>query len=284
MPPVTVSGRPLHGIRFSLPVPSAQLKSAVLLAGVQASGPTEIMEPEACRDHTERMLALCGARIRRTPGRWWVERSTLQLPPRYRVPSDISSAAFFLCAAAVLPGSDVVAEGVLLNPQRTGFLDVISRMGADVEVERQGDEPEPWGRVRVRHSPDLHGCEVGAGEIPRLLDEIPILTLMASQAAGTTVFRRVGELRVKESNRLQALTSQLAAMGARVIEKGDDLRVEGRSALTCPASLESYGDHRMAMTLRLAGLLADGEPRIREEECVAVSYPDFHETLGELGR
>jgi len=280
--PVRVRGTKLHGIDFELPVASAQLKSAVLLAGIQADGQTRVRERVASRDHTERLLRIMRAFISKTGAAWLVQRSSLTLPDLFRVPGDASSAAFFLCAAAIIPDSDVTAEGVLLNPTRSGHLDTLIKMGARVEIERQGDEPEPWGRVRVRFSPGLTGRRIRAEEIPSLVDEAPILALVATQAHGTTVFEQVGELRLKESDRLAAIASQLTAMGANVGAEEETLAIEGPAKLKVPSRLDAFGDHRIAMTLRLAGLLADAWPVIVGEDSIAISYPRFHETLAEL--
>jgi 3-phosphoshikimate 1-carboxyvinyltransferase len=282
-PPVTVKGGALHGIDYQLPVASAQLKSAVLLAGAQARGATTVREPALSRDHTERMLAAFGVPVE-TGAVIRVEGAELSLPASFRVPGDASSAAFFLCAAAVIPGSDVTAEGMLLNPTRTGFLDVLRRMGADVEIEEQGRTPEPTGRVRVRYSPNLTGCEIDGREIPLLVDEVPILALTALGARGTTVFHEVGELRIKESDRLAAIRDQLGLLGGRVVVDGDKLIVEGPTRWKIPAGLDSYGDHRIAMTLRLALLMAGGDCVIDREESAGVSYPGFHEDLRGLWR
>ncbi len=281
-PPVAISGGELTGVSYELPVASAQLKSALLLAGVQAAGETAVREPAASRDHTELMLKALGAEINQAGGFWRVRRSRLALPGGLRVPGDASSAAFFLCAAAVLPGSDVTAEGILLNPTRTGFLEVLARMGVDMEIERQGNEPEPWGRVRVRHSPGLKGCQIAGREIPLLVDEVPILALVASQARGTTVFKDAGELRIKETDRLAAVVSQLGPMGAKADILGDDLVIEGPTPLRAVPGLDSLGDHRIAMTLRLALCLAGEEAPIADEQCAAVSYPGFSRDLGML--
>ncbi len=281
-PPVIIQGGALKGVDYALPVASAQLKSALLLAGLQAQGPTTVHEPAPSRDHSERLLALCGAAISRGAGWVRVEASALTLPPELRVPGDASSAAFFLAAAAITPGSRVTAEGVLLNPTRTGFLTVLERMGARMTVSQQGTEPEEWGRVEAEHSPGLVATEVAAAEVPLLVDEVPILALVATQARGVTVFHGVEELRIKETDRLEAISSQLGAMGARLWTEGDRLLVEGPTPLHAPEGLESFGDHRIAMTLRLALGLAGGDCPIREEDCAAISYPAFAADLGKL--
>lgn len=283
-PPVSIRGGGLTGVTYDMPVASAQLKSALLFAGVQADGTTAVKEPAVSRDHTERMLAMAGANIEQTASGWRVRRSELSLPPELWVPGDPSSAAFFLCAAAVMPGSQVTAEAISLNPTRIGFVDVLKRMGVDLQEFIGHDQPEPWGRITVRHSPGLKGCMVWAKEIPLLVDEVPILALVATQAEGVTVFKGVGELRVKETDRLEAIISQLGAFGADLRAVDDDLLVHGPTRLAAPAEADSLGDHRMAMTLRLAGLLCGAEPRIAHEDCVAISYPGFGDTLKDLAR
>jgi 3-phosphoshikimate 1-carboxyvinyltransferase len=204
------------------------------------------------------------------------------LPDSYRVPGDISSAAFFLCAATIIPGSEVRAEGVLLNPTRTGFLDALKRMGAQIEIKTRGEAPEPWGDVTARFSPELNGCLIGPDEIPSLVDEVPILALVAARARGTTVFDGVAELRLKESDRLAAVAGQLSLMGAKVMIDSDTLVVDGPMDLKSPQRMESFGDHRIAMTLRLAGLLFDSQPEIQGETATVISYPAFHRTLKRL--
>lgn len=282
--PVSISGGSLQAIRCEPAVASAQVKSALLLAGVQAEGTTTITERVATRDHTERLLALCGAGIWRAERSWSVIRSELTLPESFHVPSDISSAAFFLCAACIIPGSRVTAQGVLLNPTRTGFLEVLRRMGANIRVEIRDQSPEPWGNVEVRFSSDLTACDIAGDEIPSLVDEVPVLALVATQASGVTRFREAGELRFKESDRIEALREQLSFLGARIAVDGDDLVIEGPNRLTAPYRLNSYGDHRTAMTLRLAALFANAEPVIDGEESVAISYPGFRDDLKGLMR
>jgi 3-phosphoshikimate 1-carboxyvinyltransferase len=281
-PPLTIEGQPLSGRRFNLAVASAQLKSALLLAGLQASGDTEVYEPHPSRDHSERLLASMGAALEPVGVGWRVRRSELALPAGLRVPGDISAAAFMLTAALITPGSRVACEGVGLNPTRIGLLTVLQRMGARLTVEEQGDSPEPWGRVEAVFTPGLRAIEVLPGEIPLLIDEVPVLALAATQAQGRTVLRSVGELRVKESDRLAAVVSQLGAMGARLWEEGDDLIIEGPTPLDASGSYESFGDHRIAMTLAVAGLASGGLPRVADAQCAAVSYPDFYRDLESL--
>lgn len=282
-PPVRIDGGGLKGFEYELPVASAQLKSALLLAGIQAEGLTRVIEPGPSRDHTERMLKQWGANIHHQGRAWIVKRSGLTLPPTFQVPGDTSSAAFFLCGAAFLPGSRVEAQNVLLNPTRTGWLDVLRRMGARMETGIKGEDPEPWGSIRAEFSPELSACEVRAEEIPLLVDEVPILALAATQCRGTTIFRQVGELRVKESDRLAAIVTELGKMGARLSIQGEDLAVEGPTLLKPPREdLSAWDDHRIAMTLKIAGLLSGGEPVVQGEECAAVSYPGFTRALEAL--
>ncbi|ADK86569.1 3-phosphoshikimate 1-carboxyvinyltransferase [Desulfarculus baarsii DSM 2075] len=282
-PPVIIQGGGLRGGQFDLPVASAQLKSALLLAGLQADGPTTVNEPAASRDHTERLLAQWGAQIRRDGLSCTVWPGLLRLPAQIWTPADASAAAFFCCGAAILPGSRLVAQGVLLNENRLGWLRVLERMGGCVDVRRQGDDPEPWGDIGVEFSPELRAVEVGAAEIAAIIDEAPILALTASQCHGVSVFRQVGELRVKESDRLAAIIGQLGALGADLRAEGDDLIVRGPTPLRLPdAPLKSFGDHRIAMVLRVAGLLAGGWPRIDDEACMAISHPAFNDDLRRL--
>lgn len=282
--PVTIKGAALSGLKYELPVASAQLKSAVLLAGLQATGPVETVEPAPSRDHTERLIKDWGGTIAQTENGWRVEPSELTMPPAQTVPADASSAAFFLCAAALSPGSRVTAEKVLLNPTRTGFLNVLKRMGLDPIIETTGQRPEPMGRITVRHTPILTGTTVAPEEIPGLIDEVPVLALVATQAHGRTVFQGAGELRVKESDRLAVTAEQLNRLGADVTVKGDQLIVNGPTPLLPVDSLNSHGDHRQAMTLRLAAFLAGCDPVIDQEASAAVSYPGFATDLKRLSR
>ncbi len=289
-PPVRVRGSKLSGIRYELPTPSAQLKSAILLAGVQSAGETEVVENIASRDHTEILLKSCGANISRTSDGWSIKESLLTMPVEYYVPGDISSACFFICAAIMLPDSKVNVGKVLLNPTRVGALNVLQRMGAIVSVNQgkySGNSDrkscgEIYGDLFAAYTPELAPFQVHPQETPMLVDEVPILALIATQAKGTSIFHDVSELRIKESDRVEAVVNQLNAMGAKLEAKGDSLFVHGPTKLNPPEKLESYGDHRIAMTLRIAGLLSNSFPEIDDEECIAISYPNFNETLRKL--
>jgi 3-phosphoshikimate 1-carboxyvinyltransferase len=281
-PPVTIDGSKLCGIDYRLPVASAQLKSAVLIAGIQAEGLTRIAEPVKSRDHTEHMLEMFGAKISFESGAWCVRKSVMELPSVFSVPGDPSSAAFFLCGAAMLDGSEVTAEGILLNPTRVKFLEKLKEMGAQTEIRIEGDSPEPWGSVKSTHSGKLSPCKVTSEELPLLVDEVPILALLATQAHGVSVFQEIGELRIKESDRVAALVSELGKLGARLEIDGSNLLIYGPTKLKASDSLESFGDHRIAMTLAIArGLTGENVP-IGDMSCVSISYPDFFETLREL--
>jgi len=280
--PINIKGKSLQGIEYKLPVASAQLKSAVLLAGIQASGKTTVIETTVSRDHTERLISQMGGNISQVDNSWIVQKSDLHLPENFYVPGDPSSAAFFLCASALLDGSFTTAKKTLLNPTRIGFLDVLKRMNVDIKIDSQNDMTEPIGDIHVSFSPDIKSTIIKPEEIPSLVDEVPILSLVATQAKGSTVFEGVQELRIKETDRLEAISTQLNRMGAKIESTEDTLTIHGPTPLKSVQHLESFGDHRIAMTLRLAGLLTDGNPEIAEENCVSISYPDFHDTLKNL--
>lgn len=281
-PPVNIEGDTLTGIDYTLPVPSAQLKSAILLAGLHAEGVTRVTEPIKSRDHTEHMLKKFGADISYQSGTWSVRRSGIELPSSFNVPGDPSSAAFFLCGAGMLQGSEVVAEGILLNPSRIKFLEKINQMGVRIEIEPKGEFPEPWGNVMSCYSGRLAPCNIMPEELPLLIDEVPILALLATQAQGVSVFQEIGELRIKESDRIGALVSELGKMGAKLQIHGSNLMIYGPSKLRYANNLESFDDHRIAMTLALACALADATPTIRGLSCVSISYSEFFDTMKEL--
>lgn len=272
----------LRGVFHRLPMASAQVKSAIVLAGLAAEGETRIREPELSRDHTERMLAAWGAPVRVQGGEVIVTRleRPLDLPTGLDIPGDPSSAAFWICAGLLVPGAEVSVRGVDVNSTRTGFLGVLERMGAAVErvpeSERAGD---PVATLRVRGGATLRGTEIRPSEVPTLLDEVPILAVVASQAQGETRLTGASELRVKESDRLAQLVLGLRAMGAEIEELEDGFVLRGPAPLRA-AAIDAAHDHRIAMAFAIAGLVADGETEIEGSEWADISYPGFFRTLG----
>ena len=291
-PPVRIEGRPLHGITYRMPVASAQVKSAVLLAGLLAEGTTKVLEPQPTRDHTERMLRAAGVRVgaeERTalptapsPLALTVSATEgLALPP-LTVPGDISSAAFHICAALLVPGSRVRVEGVGLNPTRVGILGILNRMGAGVEVEELGHEAgEPVGAITARHGAGLKATRVAGAEIPLAIDELPLLALLGCFAEGETVVTDAAELRHKESDRIAAVVDGLRGLGAEIDALEDGFVVRGIGALE-GGRIESGGDHRIAMLGAIAGLASRSGVEVGGMEAAAVSYPGFGHDLGSL--
>lgn len=278
--PIAVSGQGLQPIHYQSPVASAQVKSCILLAGLMAEGKTTVTEPALSRDHSERMLKAFGADIEVDPETC---SATVLGPARLRgqtvvVPGDISSAAFWLVAAAIVPGSELVVQNVGINPTRTGVLEALTHMEAAFMLENQRMVAgEPVADIRVRSSP-LKACEISGNLIPRLIDEIPILAVAAAFAKGTTVIRDAAELRVKESDRLAVMATQLNRMGAKVTELPDGLEIVGGAELV-GTNVDSHTDHRIAMSLAIAALRATGTTTIHRAEAAAISYPDFTTTL-----
>lgn len=278
-PPLKISGGKLQGIRYKLPVASAQVKSAVLLAGLYAHGETLVVETVPARNHTEVMLKAFGAQlivepqgIRLVPGPALQGRTVI-------VPGDFSSAAFFIVGAAICPDSDVIIRQVGKNSTRTGLLRVLKQMGADLDVTNETIyNGEPVADIRVKSSSRLRGVEVGGNIIPTLIDEIPALTVAAAFAEGTTVIKDAKELRLKESDRIKAIAQGLSQMGAKILETEDGLIVEGSTRLKA-ACVESYRDHRIAMALTIAALRAEGSTTIKDAECINISYPTFFRDL-----
>ncbi len=281
-PPVTVYGGQPRAITYHTPMASAQVKSAVLLAGLYADGTTTVIEPGPSRDHTERMLAAFGAELTVDGLQVSVVGSPKLRGQEIVVPGDFSSAAFLLAAALLAPDSQVTVRDVLLNPTRTGLLDILQRMGAEVEVtNHQQVGGEEQGDITASTS-ELVAIEVGGEEIPRMLDEVPILALIATQAEGQTVIRDAAELRVKESDRLATTTKMLRAFGAQVEEQPDGLIINGPTRLD-GATVSSYPDHRIAMTAAVAGLIAAGESIVDDTACIDTSFPGFADSLDWLG-
>jgi 3-phosphoshikimate 1-carboxyvinyltransferase len=278
-PPLTIEGGSLRGIAYELPVASAQVKTAVLLAGLQAEGSTTVGEPSPSRDHTERMLPAFGIDVRREGLRATVRGGSRLVGTDLRVPGDASSAAFLVVAALILPDSEVRLDGVLLSPTRTAFVEVLRAMGGAVETRLEATEPEPIGSILARTS-RLHGTSVDPAVVPALIDEVPALTVAAAFAEGTFTLTGAAELRVKESDRIAALAEGLAALGARVRELPDGLVVEGGRPLR-GARVRSHGDHRIAMALSVAALRASGASELDGASCVDISFPGFYGLLAE---
>ena len=281
--PVRVRGGSLSGIEWTLPIASAQLKSALLLAGLRARGRTMVREPLPSRDHTERLLGHMGVPVERAEGRVALRGGQRLRGGEIPVPGDPSSAAFLAVAALLVPGSEVRLRGVGLNPTRTGALDILRRMGADVRVDGLRDEAgEPRGDLVVRAS-RLHGTSIAMEEVPAAIDELPLLAIAAALADGETRISGAGELRVKESDRLAAL-EQLAPLGVAIEVSGDGLTLRGLGGGTLRGGrIDAAGDHRIAMAFAVAGLRAEGGIEIADPECVSVSFPGFFASLAGLG-
>ncbi|MBL0275423.1 MAG: 3-phosphoshikimate 1-carboxyvinyltransferase [Anaeromyxobacter sp.] len=280
VPPLVIRGRQLTGTHHDLKVASAQVKSAILLAGLSAQGETSVTEPERSRDHTERLLRGMGVPLT-VDGLTVTVRPARPRGTRVDVPGDISSAAFFLCAAAGLPGSAVTVRNMGTNPTRTGLLDVLRAMGADLTVANEREVAgEPRADVTVRAAP-LRATEIGGPLIPRLIDELPVLMVLATQASGRTVIRDARELRVKESDRLAAMGETLAAAGARLELFEDGCAIEGPTRLG-PVTVKTRLDHRIAMSMAVAQLFAGAPVVLDEVACVATSFPSFFSQLDGL--
>jgi len=273
-PPLTIRGGHISGISWRMPVASAQVKTAILLAGLQARGTTSVQEPLPSRDHTERLLPLFGARLLRDGPALRLEEGARLKGIEMRVPGDVSSAAFLILAALLLPGSEVRLQGLVLNPHRTAFIDVLRRMGGQIETGTEQTEPEPVGWISARSS-KLRGVRVPASLVPRLIDEVPALAVAAAHAEGAFSIEGASELRVKESDRIAALAEGLLRLGVDAEERPDGLVVRGGRPLR-GARVRSHGDHRIAMALTIAALTAEGETEIDDAECASVSFPEFY--------
>ncbi len=283
--PMLIKGGHIKPIRYELPMASAQVKSAVLLAGLSAKGTTVVIEPRATRDHTERMLMAMGADLK-------IEGLTISLQSpglqnlnlsagSWQVPGDFSSAAFWMVAAAAAPGAELTIEGVGLNPRRTALLDVLRRMGAAIKVEMESGDWEPIGTIRIQGA-ELTATEVGGDEIPNLIDELPLVAVAGALAQGETVIRDAQELRVKESDRIATMARNLATVGVHVVETPDGMRISGGNPIKGGAILDSYGDHRVAMSMAVLALYTEMPLTITNEACIATSYPQFWEHLERL--
>jgi 3-phosphoshikimate 1-carboxyvinyltransferase len=279
--PIAIVGRQLQGAAITLTVPSAQVKSAVLLAGLHARGTTVLGGALTSRDHTERMLPLFGGRLERRDGELVVPGEQELHGAFVRVPGDPSSAAFWIGAALLVPDGDIVIRNVGANPTRLGFVELLRRMGADITIELERKVPEPIATLRARSSA-LHAVNVSAEDVAASIDELPLLAVVATQAKGTTTVHGARELRVKESDRIESVAALLRSLGARVETYDDGFAVSGPVELR-GAPIVSNGDHRIAMAASVAALIAEGECALRDSACADVSYPSFYSTLASLG-
>jgi 3-phosphoshikimate 1-carboxyvinyltransferase len=281
--PLAITGSRLHGIDYQLPVPSAQVKTALLLAGLYADGLTVVTEPGPARDHTERMLASMGAPIERKGPHITSERPEQPLSPLdITVPGDFSSAAFLLAAGVLAAGGNITIQGVGVNPTRVGLLEALMAMGAEIQMDNwQEMAGEPAGDLHVQHS-DLTGITVQGDQIVTMIDELPVFAVIATQARGDTIVRDAAELRVKETDRIATTVTELRKLGADIEELPDGFIVHGPTRLK-GTSVHSHGDHRLAMALTLAGLIADGVTTVEDAACASDSFPGFETTLRQLG-
>ena len=280
--PLTIRPAQLKGILYELPIASAQVKSAILLAGLYADGTTEIVEPGPARDHTERMLTSMGANIQTHGNVISVSASGTLKPMNMTVPGDISSAAFLIVAGCIVPDSDITLTNINLNPTRIGILDVLLEMSADITVTETGLEAgEPVGTLRIRTSA-LKGIEVGGEVVVRMIDEFPVFMVAALMAEGETLVRDAKELRVKETDRIAVMATELRKMGAEIEEREDGFRIIGAQKLVA-AEVNGHDDHRIAMSMTIAGLVAQGTTIVHEIRCAGDSFPGFPGTIQALG-
>ena len=282
-PPLTVHGQTLHGIEYDLPVASAQVKTAILLAALSADSPTTLREPAPSRDHTERLLQSMGVSVAVSNGKIKLTPDSMPLLGfKLAIPGDISSAAFLLTAALLVPGSRVTLNDVGVNPTRTGLLDTLLAMGGQIQfVDHRQTGGEPVASLDVTAS-GLRAVQISGGQVVRMIDEFPIFSVAATQAEGESVVRDAAELRIKESDRITALVSELRKMGARIQEHPDGFVIEGPTRLH-GAVVESHNDHRLAMALAVAGLIAEGVTQIQGADCIEESFPGFAQSMIALG-
>ena len=276
--PLTITGSSLHGIEYNSPVASAQVKSTILLAGLYANSPTTVIEPAKSRDHTELMLKKFGANLNTTKKTATINPCKELFATDIDVPSDISSAAFFMAAAALVPDSELILENVGINPTRDGVIKVLKDMGANIEIINSNNEFEPVADIKVSYS-RLHATTIGGDIIPTLIDELPLLAAVASMAEGKTIIKDATELKVKESNRIRVMCEELSKLGVNVVETEDGREIEGTNKLFGNVTISTHDDHRIAMTFAVLGLISDGEIKLDNKNCVEISYPEFFDDL-----
>lgn len=280
--PLIISGKELKAIKYNSPIASAQVKSCILLAGLNANGITTVTEPYTSRNHTEIMLKAMGANLSVEKTTVSIEKSELE-PIDIEIPGDISSAAYFICAGLIVPNSEIILKNVGLNPTRTGIIDVVKSMGGNIELlseritcgERVGD-------ILVKYSPNLKACKISGEIIPRLIDEIPVIAVLATQADGQTVISDAQDLRNKESDRISAVVTELRKLGAKIEETPDGMIISGKTSLKGECEVETYHDHRLAMSLFVAGLITQKEIKINGFEWVNISFPEFEKMFASL--
>ena len=272
--PLEIYGEKLHGIDYKTPIASAQVKSAILLAGLFAEGKTSVTEPYLSRNHTELMLSYMGANIETTNTITTIQKSTLE-PKTLEICGDISSAAYFIVAGLIVPNSQIILKNVGLNPTRTGIIDVVKSMGGNIEIlDQRLVSNELVGDIKIQYS-ELQSTTIQGEIIPRLIDEIPIIAVLATQANGTTIIKDAQDLRNKESDRITAIVTELKKLGANIEETPDGMLIHGKTPLIGDSSVETYHDHRLAMSLYVAGLICKNEILINEFEWVNISFPEF---------
>nr|WP_246942485.1 3-phosphoshikimate 1-carboxyvinyltransferase [Bacillus pinisoli] len=280
--PISIRGGSLKGLTYQSPVASAQVKSAILLAGLNGEGITTVTEPHQSRDHTERMLKAFGIDVQVEGHSVSIEGGQSLQATSVFVPGDISSAAFFLVAGAIVPNSEIVLKNVGINPSRIGIIEVLEQMGANIKVENKREENfEPFADLTISTS-TLKGIEISGDVIPRLIDEIPIIALLATQAEGMTVIKDASELKVKETNRIDTVVNELSKLGAVIEATDDGMIIHGKKGTLRGAEVNSHGDHRIGMMLAIASLLSEGDMFIEDTEAIAVSYPTFFEHIEKL--
>ena len=272
--PLTITGSSLHGIEYNSSVASAQVKSAILLAGLYADSKTTVTEPAKSRDHTELMLRKFGADLTTNKTAVTINPAKELFACDIDVPSDISSAAFFMAAAILVPGSELILENVGINPTRDGIIKVLKSMGADIEIINSSNTFEPVADIKVCYS-KLHSTTIEGALIPTLIDELPLIAAVATMAKGKTIIKDAQELKVKESNRIKVMCEELSKLGVKVLETDDGMEITGTDKLCGNVIIDTHDDHRIAMTFAILNLISDGEIKLNNSKCVEISYPGF---------